>query len=65
MPLLNIEELKIKKIVEGASCPKCGGELIPSGHKPISGKIISVLSLGGIKPKSYECTACKKIIQAF
>jgi len=65
MPLLNIEELKIKKIVEGASCPKCGGELIPSGHKPISGKIIRALSLGGIKPKSYECTACKKIIQAF
>jgi len=65
MPLLNIQELKIKKIVEGASCPKCGGELIPSGHKPISGKIIRALSLGGIKPKSYECTACKKIIQAF
>ena len=65
MPLMNIEELKIKKIVEGASCPKCGGELIPSGHKPISGKIIRALSLGGIKPKSYECTACKKIIQAF
>ena len=65
MPLLNIQELKIKKIVEGASCPKCGGELIPSGHKPISGKIIRALSLGVINPKSYECKECKRIIQAF
>jgi len=65
MPLLNIEEFKTKKVVEGASCPKCGGELIPSNHKPISGKIIRALSLGVIKPKSYECKECKKIIQAF
>jgi len=65
MPLLNIEEFKTKKIVKGASCPKCGGELIPSSHKPISGKIIRALSLGVIKPKSYECKECKRIIQAF
>jgi uncharacterized protein with PIN domain len=65
MPLLNIEEFKIKKIVEGASCPKCGGELIPSSNKPLSGKIIRALSLGVIKTKSYECKECERIIQTF
>jgi len=65
MPLLNIEEFKTKKIVEGASCPKCGGALTPTGHKPITGKLIRALSLGVIKPKSYECKECKRIVQAF
>jgi hypothetical protein len=64
-PLLNIDEIKTKKIVAGAPCPKCGGELITSEHKPVSGKIIRVVSLGFIQPKSYECKLCKKIIQVF
>jgi hypothetical protein len=65
MPIVNIEELKTKRIIAGAPCPKCGGELVPSDHKPLSGRIIRVISLGFIKPKSYQCKACKKIIQVF
>jgi len=62
---MSVKALKTKKIIAGAPCPKCGGELVPSDHKPLSGKIIKVVSLGIIKPKSYECKGCKKTIQVF
>jgi len=65
MPIVNINDLKTKKIVAGAACPKCGGELVPSDHKPLSGKILRVMSLGFIKPKAYQCTNCKRITQVF
>jgi hypothetical protein len=65
MPIVNIEELKTKKIIAGAPCPKCGGELVESDRKPLFDKIIRIVSLGFVRPKSYQCKSCKKIIHLF
>jgi hypothetical protein len=55
MPLLNIEELKTKNIVKGASCPHCGGELILLGDRQLLGKLFKVVTLGFIKLKRDGC----------
>jgi transposase-like protein len=65
MAILNLDKVQIKPSIEGATCPKCGGDLVPSKLKSILGKMLSVLSLGILKIHNYKCQNCQKEYNLF
>jgi len=60
MALVNIEQIKVNRIVQGVVCPECGGEfgmIKKKGGKEIFWKMVT---LGVYKVHNYECKNCKK-----
>jgi uncharacterized protein with PIN domain len=60
MALLDLDKIIIKRTIQGIRCTSCGGNLIMAKKKSITGRFIKLISLGTIKPKTYECENCKK-----
>lgn len=65
MAILDLGKTIIKPQIEGAACPNCGGELIPSKIKNITGKIIKAMSLGKINMHNFKCKNCEKTFYLF
>ena len=53
-------QLNVNKIVHGADCPVCGGELIRAKKNAWTGVFLSTVTLGILKTRKYECASCKK-----
>jgi len=60
MALLDLDKIIIKRTILGIRCTSCGGNLVISKKKSITGRFIKLVSFGTIKPKYYECENCKK-----
>ena len=60
MGLLDLDKIIIKRTVLGIRCTACGGNLIISNKKSLAGQFAKVISLGRIRPATYECEICKK-----
>lgn len=60
MAILNLEKIVFTKTIIGITCKRCGGNLKAKEKKSFTEKIITVLTLGTIKTKLYQCERCKK-----
>nr|WP_295925992.1 hypothetical protein [uncultured Dyadobacter sp.] len=60
MGLLDLDKIIIKRTVLGIRCTACGGNLVISKKKSLAGQLAKMISLGTIKPATYECETCKK-----
>ncbi len=60
MGLLDIDKIIVKRNIVGIRCPSCCGNLVEAKKKPFITLVVKIISLGRIKPKTYECETCKK-----
>jgi DNA-directed RNA polymerase subunit RPC12/RpoP len=60
MGLLDLDKIIIKRTILGIRCTACGGNLVISGKQSVVGQLTKVISLGTIRPTTYECETCKK-----
>jgi DNA-directed RNA polymerase subunit RPC12/RpoP len=60
MGLLDLDKIIIKRTILGIRCTACGGNLVISGKQSVVGQLTKVISLGTIRPMTYECETCKK-----
>jgi len=60
MALLDLDKITIKRNILGIRCTSCGGNLVPTKNKSITGRLIKLFSFGTVNPKNYECENCKK-----
>lgn len=60
MGLLDLDKIIIKQTILGIRCSACGGNLVVASQQSLAGRLIRVVSLGAVTPKSYECELCRK-----
>jgi uncharacterized protein with PIN domain len=60
MGLLDLDKIIIKRTILGIRCSSCGGNLVLTSRKSITGRLIKLVSLGTVSPKNYECEHCQK-----
>jgi uncharacterized protein with PIN domain len=60
MGLLDLDKIIIKRTFLGIRCTVCGGNLVVSPKMSFAGRVAKIVSLGKLKPESYECEICKK-----
>jgi uncharacterized protein with PIN domain len=60
MAILELDKIIFTKTVIGIVCTKCGGDLKPTGKNNLPDKIITIVSLGKVKIRHYQCDNCKK-----
>jgi hypothetical protein len=60
MAILELDKIIIKKPDSGIQCIHCGGDLKQTGKIKLLAKIITIITLGKIKIRHYQCENCKK-----